>query len=269
MKKFQAYRLLMIFIFEIGVLVFFTSCASQKMRLPIEEIRRPLSLPPENWRIGAGAGTFFNSDNIQKPSLDLDAIFTYPYFQFGTQLEYYLPATFKYYIAKNIEIKDSVMSINGLNCAISAGLIGWSFTSIGGSVLTFTANVDCKKPVNNKLWLLSKLLVNYKTNRSNDFMSDFAIGIGYQISEKFYAIISPTVYYNNYMNFPYENNYNINLINYYGLYFINNEGFNWTIPIVLGANLTNTMSVYWRTKGHFHLKGSTQFSSALGVYITF
>jgi hypothetical protein len=253
-------------LFVFGV-VLFSGCTSHKLRLHNEEIKRPLSLPPGNWRIGAGAGPFFNSGKTPKQSLELDVIFNYPYFQFGKNVEYYLPATFKCYISKNVETKDSVMSISGMNCAVSAGLVGWSYSQFAGSVFTFAADVDFKKPVSDKLWMVAKALVNYSTYRSDDVMSGLTIGIGCQLSDKIYTTFTPTLFYNNHTKTFFGAI--VNLETCFELYGIGREGFSTSFPMVLGVNLTKTLSLYWRNNVHLYFNGSTQYSSVLGLYFTF
>ncbi len=46
------HKLCLIFIIGLITIILSMGCNKQKLRLPIEEINRPLSLPPRNWRIG-------------------------------------------------------------------------------------------------------------------------------------------------------------------------------------------------------------------------
>lgn len=231
-------------------------CSSHKLRLPIEEIKRPLSLPPRNWRIGLEAGAAYSSDFMDKPYLDLGFIFQYPYFQLGNRWEYYIPASFTFYFLKNTDIVDSVVYLNGPNCAVTAGWTGFYLSHLLGLCLTFGGTIDYKKPLTDRLWMISGVVADYETN-TNDFAGRVSAGIGAQITSRIYATFGPSVQYTKHTLAHSETRVRTW-----------RDDLSANVPLVLGINLTKKWSLFWKTHGSFYWDSNLNFGSTLGFHYT-
>lgn len=230
--------------------------------MPIEEIKRPLSLPPENWQIGFGAGPQITKNRLEKISyLGFDPLFIFPYFQLGSKLEYYILATIKYYFLKNIEVKDSIISITGPNCTGTIGCNGFSYSQFDGFLFYFGGSIDYKKQVNNKVWLISTINSNYTTH-INSIDGQLSIGIGYQISKRFYSILTPEVNYSNQMYLS-DSVWSRGKkeLNYYR---IQRNNITFYFPLTFGVNITNRWTIYLKTEYGYNIYEVTNLGALAG-----
>jgi hypothetical protein len=245
----------------IVVVALFLDCSKQKLRLPIEEINRPLSLPPENWRIGIGAGPRLIKDHMSKTDMAIDPIFVYPYIQLGSKWEYYIPTIIKFYCAKNVEIKDSTLYARGTNCAMSAGLTGISYSQLEGTVVYFSGSINFKKSLTDRLWMTSLGSAYYHTH-INTYGCGFNTGLGYQFSKHFYATFAPSLYYSNYRTLSdtvdVSGEKKINVIR------IQEDNLTGVFPIVFGFNVTEKWSIYLITDYRLNIYNDIQIESVLG-----
>lgn len=228
-------------------------CSNQKLRLSLEEISRPLSLPPENWRVGLKTGTYFSLHEKSTPfNLEFTPTLIYPYFQLGSRWEYSLPAQCKFYIVKQTEIKDSVIYITGANCAISAGCIGFYYSDCDGLSLALESKFDYKVPISDKVWLLSNITVDYRTNYNN-FGGNVTVGCGYQISKHFYTTFEPSIAFYKYRYFDYS----------FRDYYLE-EYTRISIPMLIGVNITKRWSLDWQNGVCNYTNGHWVYNTALG-----
>jgi hypothetical protein len=229
--------------------------------MPIEEIKRPLSLPPQNWQVGFGAGPQFTEESSDRVHFGFDPLFIYPYFQLGSRLEYYIPATFKFYFLKNIETKDSIISINGPNCTGTLGCNGFGYSAADGLVFYFGGSIDYKKQLNDNLWLTSAINSNYTTH-INDISAQTSFGIGYQISKRFYSTMIPGIIYSNHMFLTDS----ILIADRKELTYYRTDGntITFNIPLTFGVNITNRWTIYLKTAYGYDVYGDTQLGALAG-----
>ena len=266
--------------------------SSKKLELPLEEIKRPLSLPPRNWRIGIDAGPLFSFDKIERnrpffsgldywrlgmdggplfrhekivaEGMELNPIFAYPYFQLGKRWEYYLPAVFKFYIVKNVQTTDSILTINGPNLASTMGLIFAGYNAVDGVVLEVKSILDYKQPISDKVWLISNWIISFQTS-VNTLDASLGAGMGLQISKRFYATFVPSISYSNYQIEYWKSSF---LNSGYSPHKIRKNYVNGNIPFLLGMNLTSKISVYWKTNGRLNSEDDAQLRTGIGIYLT-
>ena len=170
-------------------------CFNNKLRNPQREIERPLSLPSTNWQVGVSAGALFTVKQIGPPAIAISPIFQYPYFQFGPNFEYHIPAFIKYYLIKNIIVQDSQICITNSNLAISAGVTGIGYSARNGFGLEYSSLLQFKKPISDKIWISSNLLANYFRFDSYAYGlgENLQIGFGYQTTKSFYAMLGSAI----------------------------------------------------------------------------
>jgi hypothetical protein len=239
------------------LLLGFHGCSSHKLRLPQEEIIRPLSLPPENWRIGLdGCAIFYNYNRTGNPHSVFQPIFAYPYFQLGTNWEYYIPASFKYYLLKNIKIQDSTICVTGPNSAISAGWTGITYSAGSGLRLTFEADLDCKYPVSEKLWLFSNINADYESH-VNDFGGSVAAGVGYQFSRPFFMTVAPALSFYKYTFYDYWYDNPYSRTSAYVVF-----------PLLMGVNFSKAWALRWKNSVVFYHGTNLTFESLMGFHFT-
>jgi hypothetical protein len=229
-------------------------CSSRKLRLPVEEIKRPLSLPPKTWRIGDAVG--LHGDGAHYGWLFLNTIFAYPYFQIGNNLEYYIPAQIKYYFVKNVEIKDSILSIIGGNAAVTAGWTGLSYSSYIGAAFTFKGILDFKKPISETIWMTAFGAALFTTNTEN-YDGSLGAGIGCQFTRRLYATLVPSFSYFRYITLDIFTNDRTSGNKSCG-----------TFPLLFGVNLTEKWTLFTEMAAQFYSGGDRRYSLEVGFHYT-
>jgi hypothetical protein len=225
----------------------------------LQEISRPLSLPPENWRIGLGTGIQLSREYTNFYSIQIDPYFSYPYFQLGDRWEYYVPSIFKFYLLKDVEIRDSVMYLRGLNAAIVFGITGIYWSEADGFGMTLSGRLQYKQPITSSVYSFSNTELDYATNTRN-LSGQFSIGLGSQITAGLYTTLGLSVSYYNYY-YPGQTRYT---------FFSNGRyhSFYGSLPLVLGWNLTQKWSIYWKNQISYYGVFDARFGSLIGFSFT-
>jgi hypothetical protein len=185
--------------FALSSIVILFSC-SPKLRYPVEEINRPLSLPPKNWGVSLGLGPgyyhsksssyFYTAGMANIPFGYLLPMFAYPFLPINDKLElHFTLLNLKYYPIKNTKVIDSTLCINGPNLAIGGGL-RW-FNTSGGPLNFF---FQFKNPLTMKSWLFSHgfIVDNVFPDNSvsGQFEYDAEFGFGFQVTPRLYSTLS-------------------------------------------------------------------------------
>jgi hypothetical protein len=188
--------------------VAFAGC-SPKLRYPVEQIRRPLSLPPKNWGLSIGTGVGYNSARGGHPryvAMDgnipcayLDPMFAYPYVGlFNERAElHFTPLRVKVYPVRNVVVEDSALCISGFNWALGGGIeyMTFSFNSDGLDRVTATLGAfsELKVPISTECWLFSTIRGQYTPGggsyNGNVMDVNAKIGPGFQFGRYLYATI--------------------------------------------------------------------------------
>ncbi|MBN1576705.1 MAG: hypothetical protein JW913_09150 [Chitinispirillaceae bacterium] len=239
----------------LSLLLLLGGCSPNRIRLPVEEIKRPLSLPKYGGRVGYEMDAFVNSDNYSKGDRSSQGILMVPYIELGDKWEYYIPIAFRYYLVKNTEIRNHTPCITGANAAVNGGLTGVYYRNPWGPMLHFEAGLDYKRPLNDRLWLTSGAQLIYETNK-NLYGGWARTGIGYQISRHFYATFAPSYTIHN----PYVNEGHLISFPEIGRYF--------TLPLLLGVNITKTVSLYGRSSLVYFRDYTVRYGLGLGFHYT-
>jgi hypothetical protein len=194
-----------------------SACSPHKFRLPVEEIRRPLSLPPKNWNVGLGlgpghyfkegpygfgAGYYFQKGPLRN-YIDGKFDFAYPYLPLSQRAElHFTPLNMKFYLLRNTRIMDSTIVCTGPNWALGGGVDWFSYSSVSGSSISFDLFTDFKVPFNEKIWMLSSCWMDYapidnlESDRENhDVDIVGGVGIGCQWNEHLYSTLVATEQY--------------------------------------------------------------------------
>ncbi|KMQ51703.1 hypothetical protein CHISP_1460 [Chitinispirillum alkaliphilum] len=222
---------------------------SPKLRLPVEEIKRPLSLPQKNWGLSLGYGLGIERKQRQSynhlirqgniPHGFLFNMFAYPYLPILDGFaEIHFPTQFKFYPIRNLETSDSTLYINGLNWALGGGIeeISYFFEHLN---IGWKAYSQFKIPFTNQ-WLFSDVVFNYQSNGSEKKMIvDAGIGIGYQINRHLYITSQIKGLYRRYKGIFYIFNKKEKFTcNHYWL----------SLPLQVGFNINNRWKVFVFTR---------------------
>lgn len=251
----RAFKLLTPIISTLIVSLIGTGCFSSRVYLPVEEIDRPLSLPPASgtagveWRISA------RSDDHTIQSRNSQPIIVPPYFKLGNKSECYLPGLFRYHLLKNIDIQGATVRTTGANAALTAGMNSVGYSGFRGVELNFCAGINYKRPLDEKVWLESEGYLRYTT--AGKVYGGYAQGgFGYQISRNLYAtfipmcsIYNPNVNDGNYFSFP--------------------EAYqSFTLPLLFGININRAIKLFWRSSLHYYRDNSVMYGQGLGISYT-
>ncbi|MBN1308551.1 MAG: hypothetical protein JXA18_11570 [Chitinispirillaceae bacterium] len=250
-------RFLSVAAIALFALVFGDGCAGlrSKVALPIEEIERPLSLPPRSVRLGIDGSAYVNSDDYDKKSDTRQPLTVCRLFDIGDKGEFYLPAIFRYNLLKNTEIRNNEVCITGTNAAVTAGLRGLNYYRSTGYLLLFGASLNYKRPLNERVWLMADCFLECETD-TNLYGGSVQAGIGYQISRRFYATFVPS--YSIY-NPSFNDGYLISFPEI-GRYF--------TLPLLLGVNMTKNLSLYWQSSIIYFRNYTVRYGQRGGIHFT-
>lgn len=175
---------------------------SPKLRYPVEEIKRPLSLPPKNWGLSLGIGpawTNYSTETLPIAKTHIPPgylpVFAYPYvplFEGWLELHFSL-LKLKYYPVRNVEIVDSTLCITGPNLAVGGGA---SIETVDFFIAGFEAPfpwhlfAQYKAPVRQNLWLSAVANFHRRTHRVyHSTSAQIQAGCGYQFTRNLYATI--------------------------------------------------------------------------------
>jgi hypothetical protein len=232
-----------------------TGCFSGRVYLPVEEIDRPLSLPPASGTIGIRWDAWVRSDDYSKKNSVVSPVFLPPYFKLGNRSECYIPGVFRYYLLKNTEIKNNTVRITGTNAALTAGLYNISYSNSEGFGARFSAGIDYKRPLFEKIWVCADGALTYTTD-NNVYGGWAEAGIGYQISRCFYAmfipgysIYNPNVNDGQLVSFPEDCRY-------------------FTLPLLIGVNMNRAVKLYWRSSLIYYRNYNVAYGQGLGLSFT-
>lgn len=184
-----------------SALLLFVGC-SPKLRYPVEEIKRPLSLPPKNWGMSLGIRrawanyltepAFLPHTNIPLGHLPYT---TYPYqplFNGRMELHFTL-LNLKFYPVHNVVIEDSAICMNGPNLAVGGGMpfeaIDVPFLGLSAGI-PWNAFVEFKAPLSGKLWAGGEAILYNRPDQ--DFPRTrlrIQSGLGYQFNRKLYGTV--------------------------------------------------------------------------------
>ena len=238
-----------------SLMLLFGGCSRTRIRLPIEEIDRPISLPRFSARIGLEGSALINSEEFEQQEHDLEPIVIYPHLWSGDKWEYFLPGVFRYYLVKNTEIRNNTLYGTGPNAAAYGGWTGVLYDKPIGYLFEFEAGLNYKRPLNDRLWFASDVQLTYETN-TNIYGGWVQAGFGYQISRRLYATLKPSYSLYN----PYVNDGNLISFPEITRYF--------TLPLLIGVNLTRSVSLYWQSSVLYYRNYHVNYGQNLGIYLT-
>jgi hypothetical protein len=228
-------------------------CFSSRVYLPVEEIDRPLSLPPASGTVGLELDGWVRSDDHRVRNHQFIPTLLPPYFKIGNNSECYIPGLFRRHVLKNIEIDGTTKRITGPNAALTAGMNYAGYSRLIGFEFEFCAGYDYKRPLNEKVWITSGGYLYYTTNISA-FSGFVDAGVGYQISRHFYATLNPTLSFLN----PWAGSL---------IVYPEDEQY-FSLPLTVGVNINRAVKLYWRSSIHYYGDFSVVYGQALGLSYT-
>ncbi len=183
------------------------SCSRQVIRQPVSEIDRPLFLPQKNWQVSFGGGAenmnyfekyvrddewtanqilFHFEKNIWFPVVDIK----WPSLYIGNTVEFNVPATFRWYIVKNVEKVHGIERISGANVAAINEITGIYYNFYRGLTFYTRHAVTIKTVLSKRLWFSScpaiYLLLPVHEPLQSQFEANLRMpfSIGCQITER-------------------------------------------------------------------------------------
>ncbi len=229
-------------------------CSRSRIKLPLEEIDRPISMPRSSARVGLDWSALINTVDFSLHESHIWPVVISPVW-LKDGFEFCLPGFVRYYLIKNTVIQDNTIRIKGINSAVFGGLTGATYYGPVGYILFFEGGLNYKQPLNDRLWFASDARLIYQTN-SNIYGGFVQAGIGCQLSERSFATIKPSYSIFN----PYVNDGYLLSFPEISRYF--------TLPLLLGVNLTNTVSLYWQSSVVYYRNYDVRYGQGVGFNLT-
>lgn len=185
-------------------LLLLISCASHKVRPSLSEIDRPLFPPNNYWQTSTGIGIdreirsnyYYAYERnwlipIRKRTYLLPVIsLQCPSYSLHPNVDFALPLMLRYHFAREIEVRDSIERISGVNIAFVNALTSWSYSPEHGTKIFAKHTVPVKVPLSYKTWFEAEPGIYYTLPWGNKFENHFSgnfdipLSVGYQFSER-------------------------------------------------------------------------------------